>query len=93
MACQQVRQVKQKHAYSSQGLKPEVVSLYGLNMVVPRKPPVTVHHECDMLGNWALLEGADEQFSQLPHSPCDWRRGGEPLVYARVVQGAHGGNC
>ena len=64
--------------------------LYGLNVVVSCNPPVSVHHKRNMLRDRSLFERADEDLSQLPYCPCDWRRGSEPLVYARVVNGAHG---
>lgn len=50
-------------SYPSQRLKSQIVSFYSLNVVIPSKPPVAVHDKRDMLGNWALLKGPDEQFA------------------------------
>jgi hypothetical protein len=62
------------------------VALDSLDVVIPRKPPVAVHDERDMLWNWTLLEGSNEQLSKLPDGPCNGRRGCEPFVYARIVE-------
>lgn len=79
--------------YPRQRLETQVVPFYRLNVVVARKPPVAVHDKRDMLRDRSLLKGADEELSELSDSPCDWRRGCEPLVYAGVVEGAHGRKC
>jgi hypothetical protein len=76
--------------YPRQRLEAHVVSLYRLNVVVACKAAVAVHDEGDMLGNGALLEGADEDLAQLADSPGDGRRGCEPLVDTGVVEGPHG---
>lgn len=79
--------------YTSERLKTQVVPFYSLNVVISRKPPVAVHHEGNMLRNRPLLKRANEQLSQLSYGPCNGRRGCEPLVYAGIVQRAHGVNC
>jgi hypothetical protein len=76
--------------YPGQRLKAHVVSLYGLDVVVPRKAAVSVHDEGDMLWDRPLLEGADEDLAQLADCPCNGRRGSEPLVDAGVVERPHG---
>ena len=59
-------------SYQCQRLEPQIVPFYRLNMVIPRKPPVTIHNKCNMLWNWALLERPNEELSQLPERPCNW---------------------
>lgn len=42
-----------------------MMPFYRLHALTPRIPPVAVHLECDMLGDRALLEGADEELAEL----------------------------
>jgi hypothetical protein len=65
--------IDRTYPYSSKGLKPQIMPFYSFDVVIPGKPPVAVHNECDMLWNRALLQGANEQLSQLSHSPCNRR--------------------
>lgn len=48
--------------YPRQGLEAQVVPFYSLNVVITRKSPVSIHDECDMLRDRALLEGPNEKF-------------------------------
>jgi hypothetical protein len=49
--------------YPCQRFKSQIVPFYGLNVVIPRKPPVSVHDKRNMLWNWALLERSNEELS------------------------------
>jgi hypothetical protein len=50
-------------SYSSQRFEPQVVPFYSLNVVIAGKTPVTVHNKCNMLRDWTLFKGANEQLS------------------------------
>lgn len=51
-----------------------MMTFHRLHAVTPGITPVSVHLEGDMLGNWALFEGADEQLSKLLEGPFARRR-------------------
>lgn len=68
-----------------------MVSLDCLDLMTPCIPPIAVHLECDVLGDWTLAQGADKQLSKLLHGPfCRWRSE-SPAPEVRQVKIGHGG--
>ena len=55
--------------YLGQCLKPQVMSLYYLDVVLARKSPIPVHDEADVSWHGTLLERADEQLADLGDCP------------------------
>jgi hypothetical protein len=51
-----------------------MMTLHRLHSVASSIPPVSVHLEGHMLGDRALLQGADEKLAKLAHSPFSGRR-------------------
>jgi len=76
-------------AHPCHGLKPEVVTLDGLDLVTSRISPVPVHHEGDMSRNWALFQRSDDGLAQMFCGPFRWRRAEEPAANAREIEIRH----
>lgn len=59
--------------YACQSLESHVVPFNGFDVPFPSKPSVPIHDERNVLWHGALLNGADEELSQLSDRPCKGR--------------------
>jgi hypothetical protein len=72
--------------YPRKRLKAQIVSFDRLDVVIPRKAPIPVHDESDMLRDGALPKGANEELSELANAPGNGRGGCEPFADPVVVE-------
>lgn len=59
--------------YLRQRLKPQIMALHPLDPLLPRKPPIPVHHERDMLRDGTLLQRPDKELAEMLQTPFDGR--------------------
>lgn len=78
--------------YPCKCLESQVVAFDGFDVMVFSKSTVSVHLECDVLGDGPLAQSAYQQLSRILEDPFYGRGGEEPFAQLRHVHvGRHGG--
>ncbi len=66
-----------------------MVTFNSLNLVVSRKPPISIHLEGDVLWDWPLFKGANKHLSCATHEPFSRGRLPEPIPNMGQVKIGH----
>ena len=67
-----------------------MVTLDSFDLMVSSKASVAIHHKRNVLGDRALLDGANGQLVELVRDPFCWRRAEDPVADMGEVEVRHG---